>query len=576
MAPELNGVAVADIEDRVTSPEGPDRQDLSGVPPWLWFMDGVNVDPDQIYVTETSALTYSAFWACVWLISQTIASLGWHSFQRLANGKGKEQLDPLTDDVAWIIDTQANEEMSAYDFRQVMMKDALTWGNGYAEIERDGFGRPVWVYRLAPDRVEPLRTESGRLVYEVTDEDGGNTNRLNPANVYHLKGPSPDGLVGYSIVAIARRSIELSMSVEQYGRTWARRGPMPGGCLEIPGVMKKEERDAMRESFQKTYGGAKNAGRVVVLTGGAKFNPLSLPNSDMQYLESRAFQIEDVCRWFFVPQTLINKLDRSTFNNIEALNSFFVQYCLLPWCRRLETEADIKLFGRVSRGRKYTKLNLNALLRGDSKTQVDNLTREVAGGLRKINEAREQLDMNPVPEGDTLLIQGAMMPVGRLLEEPEPEPPPAPPGQPPMPPEEMDPEEMDPDEMPPSEQEAAENMGRLLNDAFARLFRVEADKARRAANRGGLLAHVAAFYGPDNTRHVAAAIRPIVANGLMALHRPSNRAKGIASAAAAREHALSRELLASGPPDADLWLTRRPAEAVARVMKEIFNQGANP
>lgn len=641
----LTGATAATIDDRASSAEDPGRQDLSGIPPWLYFLGDVKIDPDQVYVTETSALTYSAVWGCVWLIAQTIASLGWDCFQRLGKGKGKDRLDPVTDETAWILDTQSNEEMSAYDFRQVLMKDALTWGNGYAEIERDGAGRPLWLYRIAPDRVTPTRNDAGRLVYEV-DNGSGRVETILPAtNVFHLKGPSPDGLVGYSVVAVARRSIELSMSTEQYGRTWARRGPMPGGWLEIPGAMKKEDRDAMRESFQKTYGGSANAGRVVVLTGGTKFNPLSLPNSDMQFLESRAFQIEEVCRWYGVPQILLNKLDRSTFNNIEALNIYFVQYCLMAWCRRLETEADIKLFGRINRGKKYTKLNLSALLRGDSRTQVENLTKQVTNGLMLINEGRELLDMNPVPEGDTLLIQGAMVPVASVLSvatdtntaaptsgdqqanhdssqsaaaggdvqatalngaqvtslesmlldqaggqlpadsvraalqasyplmdralidqmvdaivnfEPKEKPAPNQPS----------PAPNDPNQgqQPPDPAQQANNFRQLLVDTFWRSFRVESDKANRAANKGALAKHVAEFYGEGNVNHLKAEVRKVVAC------IAPQRADAIAQQAAERENARSREVLLTGkthPSMAD-W-SARAERAADDVLGQIGN-----
>jgi hypothetical protein len=285
------------------------------------------------------------------------------------------------------------------------------------------------------------------------------------------------------------------LSQEDFGKTYFERGPMPGGVLTLPPGVKKEDKDQLREDFQRVYGGSKNAGRVVVLTGQQSFTKLDLNNTDSQFLESRRFSIEDVSRWFGVPPHKLADLTRATFSNIEHQAIEFVVDCLMPWARRFESEVDLKLFGRVNRGKFWTKHNFAAFLRGDSITQTQSLAAQVNGGMRTPNEAREQLDLNPIKGGDTPLIQGAMIPLERALEEPEPPQSPFAPGSPTLPPDESEGE----DDSEGSEDTPPKNLLAPLHRMFAstceRLIRVEADKARRAQNRGKLEEWRKEFYG---------------------------------------------------------------------------------
>jgi len=441
---------------------------------------------------DDKAMTYSAVWACVRIISNALSMIGWHVFE--TEGKGKRKIDQsertAAGDVAWMLNTQpkvsGRAEQTSVDLRQALAADALQHGNGYAFIDKDPMGRILQLWRLDQSRVTPKRL-GGQYVYVVKNGDGIEPDILTPGQLLHFKGIG-DGLVGFSVIEMARRTIQLGLSQEQYGATYFERGPMPGGLLELPGNIKEQDKEQMREGFQRLYGGAHNAGRVVVTTGTSKFTPLTLNNSDAQFLESRRFSVEEISRWFGVPPHMLASLDRATFSNIEHQRIEFVQDCLLPWARRMEAEVDMKLFGDVNRGKFWTKLNLAALLRGDTATQTASLQQKVTSGMMMLNEAREELDLNPIPDGDTTLIQGAMVPLERALNPPEPKPAPVP-QQAPNPP---DP----PEDEPPANMMAP--LHRLFASTCERLLRVEADKARRANNRGKLQDWKREFYSRND------------------------------------------------------------------------------
>lgn len=496
-----SGGVSTDILDRKTEPEDPGKDGDGAFEAALshaFYSLGYGEQWAEDRTNHNSALTFSAVWACVRLISQTIASLGWHQYERAGIKKVE-----IEDDITWLMQMQASPEMTAFDWRQVMMKDALTWGNGYSEIERDGFGRLKWMWRIDPSMVCVERDDSGTLIYTIKNVKGDVIAVLFADEVFHLKGLGPDGIVGYSVIEMARRSLDMAGAQEKFGSQFFGKGTMPGGILKTgTGRLDEKQRDALRKSFERVYGGAANAGRVVVLSGGQEFTPLSLPNSDSQYIESKQFSIEEVCRWFGVQPHKIADLRQSTNNNIEQQAIEFVQDCLLPWARRLESEADVKFFGTIRRGKRFTRLNLSTLLRGDSAAQTAAVTQRVNAGLITLDEGRAYFDMNPYPDGigDNPLVQGAMVPLEQALE-----PPPPPPAPAPMP--NQNPPQQD-QKTPPSDM-LIQAFQPILMEAYCRLLRVEADKAKRAANKGKLAEHVVEFYGKTNVEYIAATLRPI-------------------------------------------------------------------
>jgi hypothetical protein len=237
-----------------------------------------------------------------------------------------------------------------------------------------------------------------------------------------------------------------------------------------------------------------------------KFTAADLPNDDAQLLDSGRFSAEEICRLFGVPPHKIGILERATFSNIEEQERGFVADCLLPWARRLEAEADVKLFGRTNRGRRFTRLNLGTLLRGNSESQMEVVTKGVTTGVYTPNEGREYLDMNPVEGGDILLIQGAMVRLDDVINPPEPPPPPQPPG----PPQDDDggPDDPEPDEGPP---DALAALRPVFEDACRRLLRQEANRARAALkSNNGELASLLGKLEQSHPAFVADVLRPVV------------------------------------------------------------------
>lgn len=376
----------------------------------MWF---VGATQSGAYVDQETALNYAAVWGSVRVISETVAQLPWKTYRRTARGKKDESNHP----VAWLLHTQPNPESSPFRWKRAAVANCLVWGNAYAEIERDGSGRPLNLWLIHPSRVKIERDEAGDLVYRVRGESSETL--LRAADVLHFRGIGDDDIVGTSVLAKARQSIGLGLAMESFGSSFFGNGTNMGGVLQHPGKLSKEARENLEDSMAKRAGG-KNALKTIVLEEGMKYERMGIPPEDAQFLESRSFQVLEVARWFRVPPHKLYDLSRATWNNIEHQSIEFVTDTIVPWTQVFEEEANLKLFGRQQRGTYYTKLALQALLRGDTASRFSAYSTARQWGWLSVNDIRELEDMNPITGGNQYLVPSNMTTPAKLEDAPPP------------------------------------------------------------------------------------------------------------------------------------------------------------
>jgi HK97 family phage portal protein len=369
-----------------------------------------------VVVSEDTALTNAAVWACVRVIAETVAALPWRVYRKTAGGR-----EPMNAHaVDWLLNNQPNTEQTAFAFREALMAHVLTWGNAYAEIERDLSGRVAALWPLTPDRVCPKRTAGGEMVYEVTDAAGVIT-VVKAADMLHLHGLGFDGVSGYSPVRMAARSIGLGIAQDTFGASFYQNGTAFGGMVEVPANMSKEQIAEMETYLNARHKGPDKAFGVRVVANGMKYHNLGMPLQDAQFIESRRFAVTEVARWYRVPPHKIADLERSTNNNIEHQSIEFVTDTIVPWVTRLEQEVNVKLFGARAVGSVYTKMAVNALMRGDAKSRAEFYRTMTQIGAMSINEVRDLEELNGIGDaGDEHLVQLNQTTLERLVEEPPP------------------------------------------------------------------------------------------------------------------------------------------------------------
>jgi HK97 family phage portal protein len=343
----------------------------------------------------------TAVYACVRILAETIASLPLNVYRSTDNGKEKA----IDHQLYYLLHDEPNPEMTSFVFRETLMSHLLLWGNAYAQIIRDGRGKVLALYPLLPDRMMVDRTTEGQLYYEYRKDTGYVI--LRPEDILHIPGLGFDGLVGYSPIAMAKDAIGMAIATEEYGGKFFANGASPGGVLEHPGVVKDPAR--IRESWNAVYQGSGNAHRIAVLEEGMKFQSIGIPPEQAQFLETRKFQTEEICRIFRVPPHLVANLDKATFSNIEHQSISFVVHTIRPWLVRLEQGMNKALLSPSEKGRYFVGFVVDGLLRGDYASRMQGYAIGIQNGFLSPNDVRTLENMNTIEHGDIYAMNGNML-----------------------------------------------------------------------------------------------------------------------------------------------------------------------
>lgn len=388
--------------------------------PALWNLYGAQSLSGET-VTEQTALTYSAVYNAISLISGTIGALPLHLIQRKGDKKR------LADDrvMYGVLHDSPNPYMTAMAFRECLMAHILAWGNGYAEIVRNGYGELIQLWPITPNRVTPVMLD-GQLKYRIR-MTGEPDVLLDREKILHVPGLGFDGFLGYSVVAMARKSIGLGMAMETFGSRFFGEGTHPGVIVEHPAKLSPEAHANLKASLMDVYSGLGNSHRLMLLEEGMKFQKIVIDPKDSQFLESRQFNIPEIARWFNLPPHKLKDLTKSSFSNIESEQISFVTDSILPWLVRLEQNFNMQLLTKSDReysgrGRLYWKHAVEGLLRADAAARGTYYREMFNIGALSINEIREKEDMDPIPGGDVHLVPLNMTTLQQAVRPRQPEP----------------------------------------------------------------------------------------------------------------------------------------------------------
>lgn len=354
---------------------------------------GVPVSP---YLAENLATVF----ACVQVISETVAMLPLHVYRRL-DGGGRQE-DPAHP-VARIFSGDANERQTACELLEMLTAHCLLRGNSYAEIVRDGAGAPVALVPFHPDWVSVVKiTSTGRYAYDVSMPEGG-TRRILPEDMLHLRDRSDDGVIGKSRLARAREAFGTALATERFANSTFRNGAALSGVLSHPNQLPAAAHLRLKDSFQRALTGAQNAGAVAVLEEGLKWTQISMSADDAQMLESRKFSTMALARIFRVPPPVIGEFEGGNYSSISEVGRWFYSHTIMPWLTRWERLLERALLSEAQRRSYELEFDADLLMRADmlARYQSYRIAREV--GLANANELRRWEHLNPRtdPEAET-------------------------------------------------------------------------------------------------------------------------------------------------------------------------------
>lgn len=367
--------------------------------------------PSGFPVTDTTAMRVAAAYACVEKIS-VIAGLPKHIYERTKDGSQR-----IDHDYWPLINTQPTENWTAASMWERNIQSILLRGDALGRLVRHK--RSAKVLEIIPhlrDHASILRDTSGKIAYRFTDPYTFKQISLGADDVLHFPGFGFNGFHGMSVIQYAAHSgIGIALSADQYSSEFFANSARPDYLLTTDGNLTTQQKEDTKKSLEERHGGIGNRHKPLILQGGLKIMPISLSAEDAQLLQTREFETVNICIAFGVPPQLIGAKDSTAGwagSSLEQLNLGFAKYCLKGHITRIEQELNRKLF--KFEPKYFVKINLDAFLEGDSKTQAEYFSKALGGpgvqGFMNVNEVRKlkNLPPDPNPKFDQVIESGTV------------------------------------------------------------------------------------------------------------------------------------------------------------------------
>jgi len=365
-----------------------------------------------IAVDRETALGNAAVIAAVRCVAETVAMIPLNVYRRSYSNNKRFIEKAVEHPLYQLLHDAPNPEQTSFEWREAFVAQILVYGNGFAEIVRDRYGRVVELWPILAHRTR-LERRNGSAVYFVTVN--GVEHALAPSQVFHVRGFNLYGLVGDSLLEMARDCVGTALAGERWAAKFFANGARPGGIISYPRRISEESARRLRESFESMHRGLGNAQRVAILEEGAEYKEVGIDPEASQLLESRQYSVTEIARIFRLPPHKIGDLSRATFSNIEHQAIEFMEV-MQPWFKRIEQRINMQLLTPAERREHYAEFLAKGLLRTDTKTQGEfyNLMRNV--GAFSANDIRELENLNPLPggDGDIYLVPANYLPASSV------------------------------------------------------------------------------------------------------------------------------------------------------------------
>ena len=363
------------------------------------FGSGTNVSPD-------TALTFTAVWSAIRLLTESVSSLPISVYRVENNG---DKTEAVKESLYSLLKYKPNSYQNKITFFEKIMMDLCVNGNSYVYIERNRLARVTGLYCMNYEDMTIIQKDN-QLFYE-----NGETGEVyNSNDLLHFTGMTTDGIKGLSPIDQCKKAIGWGMAIEEYGNTFFKNGAKLSGVLSTDRSLSETAIDRLRKSFNNTYSQLSGSNQTAILEEGLTFKPVGISPDQAQFLASRTFSLEEICRIWNIPPHMLADLSKSSFNNIEMQSQEFVTYTLLPYLTRIENEMNLKLFRTSDVGKLFIKFNVGGLLRGNTKDRSEFYTKMINTGVMSINEVRALEDLNKIEDGDKHFMQMNMTTIEKI------------------------------------------------------------------------------------------------------------------------------------------------------------------
>lgn len=362
--------------------------------------------------TNSKALLISTVYRCVEVISDSVAQLPLEPYKIDSSGY---KLKFTNHPTYRLLNAEPNSRMTRFTFIKTLIVSTLLKGNGYAYIERDNLGNATALHYIPSDLVTiiPPKTLKDNVAYSVT----GLSNIIEACNMIHILNFSYDGITGISTLAHAKNTLGLSADSEAHASGFFKGGANLAGILKVQSNLTSKQKSDLKNSWQTAFSpstGQPNG--VAVLEGNMEFQPITVNPTDAQLLETRQFNVIDICRFFGVSPVKAFDLSKSSYSTVEATNLSFLTDTLSPLLEKLELEFERKLYKPSEKESIDVRFDTSRLLRADKQSLASYYNTLFNIGVVSLNEIRKELDLAAVEGGDNHFIQVNMMEVNKAAQ----------------------------------------------------------------------------------------------------------------------------------------------------------------
>jgi HK97 family phage portal protein len=347
-----------------------------------------------IRVTEQTAYGMSAVHRSVSLVSHACAGVPLIAYSK-AN-----KLQPIS---APVLD-QPCPGMTPFEFWELVYAWLLTWGNFYAFRNMDNRGVVQSLIPIPPSRIKvgqskriASSTNPFGKIFSVSADDGNGEQPYTPDDIFHVPALGYDGITGVSPLRLGALGIGTALAAERYTARQFAQGVLVAGILQTEQRITTEQADALAERWRAKVSGLARAHDIVALGNGAKFQPISMPNTDAQMIETRKFQVDEIARWFGIPPFMLGSVEKTTSwgTGIEQQKISFVDFTLDGWLKRVAARVTMDVVPSNAEARH----DVRPLTRGDSGTRTAYYTAMRNLGAMNADEIRDAEGMAPLPDG---------------------------------------------------------------------------------------------------------------------------------------------------------------------------------
>lgn len=363
-------------------------------------------------VSVDAALQLSAVMACVRLLSTTVATLPLRVYRTKADGSRELAKDH---DLYRLLARRPNREMTPSRFINFVVASILLRGNAFVEKRRVA-GRVVSLLPLMPQHMSVKRNELGRLAY--TYREGGKQRLIREDDLMHIRGFGIDGVAGLNPVQFGRDVLGSAMAADEAAGKVFQNGLQSSGFITHEGgLLKDSQRERVRKEVDK-FVGSRNAGKLMVLEAGMQYHGITMNPEAAQMLQTRSYNVEEICRWFGVPPFMIGHMDKqsSWASSVESQNLHFLTSCLRPLLVNIEQEILRCLVEDEGAGDVFAEFSVEGLLRADSAGRAAYYRFGLQDGWLNRDEVRAKENLGPIEGGEIYTVQANLVSLTKLGE----------------------------------------------------------------------------------------------------------------------------------------------------------------